>query len=318
MLSYRRILKQALDISWRYKKLWFFGLFASLIGFNAEYQVTPGRNGGLVFNSPLKNWLETDIFGYIGQLFSADFSRGFIFLIACLIFLALGLLLVWLAVSSQAAIIESNKKLMLGTKKISINEELKNGSHNFWPVLLLNIFSKLITVAALSIIALPVLLSLKFPICSEILYIVFFIIFVALAIAGQIIIKYAINSTVIFKTNIGQSLKAGHILLKKNWLISIEIIIILFLINIGVALAVFICLFAILSPMLLLAILAYQFLAGAALWIIMAIAFLICIVFLGVVGAMLTSFHISSWSNLFLQLQEKGSKAKLERLFGKK
>jgi hypothetical protein len=39
MSLYRSILKRAWEISWKFKYLWFFGLFAALLGNGGEFEI---------------------------------------------------------------------------------------------------------------------------------------------------------------------------------------------------------------------------------------------------------------------------------------
>ena len=325
MFSYRLILKQALQITLKYKYLWLFGLFAALTaaGGSWEYNLlSQGFNKNLIDSS----YLQLEKILAILELI-VDFGNGLIALItssiwnvlnALTLLLLSGLLIfcfIWLSISSQGALINALKKILNGKQKtqiISYRENLTVGHKNFWPVLMMNILIKLLITFSFFIISIPLLLlSLKdFP-GLVVVYIVLFVLFVPLATGFSLMMKYAISYQIFEGYGFFKSIEKAYELFKKNWLISFEMAAILFLISFIAAI-----IFALSASIILLP-LFITGLAINALWLTLLVTYLgiaLTIFF----GAILSTFQISSWTGLFFHLKEKrGALAKLERLIRK-
>ncbi len=322
MFSYRTLLKQAWATTWEHKYLWFLGLFASLVAGSGswEYQVVTQNLGQnpiegsymrmgsiLAIGDVLKNF-----FLGLASVFRNDFWTILNIFSILLITAVLLIFFIWMAVSSQAALVGSLKKLLTAKKKpegLSIRASLSEGHRYFWPVLGLNILVKILIYFAFFLVGLPLLLmTISDSSALFAVYIIIFVIFIPLAMSLSLLIKYAIAYKVIENKSFVASLEHGTRLFKNNWLISLEMAIILFLINFlfsGLALVVF-ALF--LLPLFLLSLMFNLY------WLMILILF-IAIALVVILGSVLTTFQTASWTNLFLHLKEKGGVAKLERLF---
>jgi hypothetical protein len=325
MFSYRYLLKQAWTVTWRHKYLWFFGLFASLAaaGGSIEYQILASNlNQNLVDGS----------YGYLTNILAlSELAKNFCLgaanlfqyniwivlnaLTLILITLILIIAFVWLAISSQAALVDDVKKIISFKKKetvLSIRGGLTVGHGHFWPVLGLNIFIRILVSLSFFIISLPLLFMLLSDASSlMITYIILFVIFVPVAVSLSLIMKYAIAYNVLEKKSFCGSISEGWKLFKKNWLISLEMAITLFIINFLIGLGALLILSVLIFPLFFLGI-AYQIY-----WLVVLMIFLGLLVVV-LVGSGATTFQIAAWTGLFVRLREKGGLAKLERLFRKK
>lgn len=322
MFSYRKILKQALSIVWKYKHLWFFGLFASLAvaGGTMEYQfLTQSFGQGLISGSyqnlngllALSEFLQTVWLG-LTSLFSQDIIY---ILNALTIILLAGSFLfffIWLAISSQAALIDNVKKIIVPKKKInvaSLREGLTVGNHHFWSVLALNILIKILMGFSFFIVSLPLLfLVLQDSPAFIISYTILFVIFVPVAVSLSLIVKYAISTRVLENKSIVASLESGWHLFRKNWLISLEIALLLFIISFLASFVILIAMAIVFFPLFWLG------LALAINWIsylMIILALIVTIVF----GSILTTFQVTTWTDLYLHLKDNKGVAKLERIF---
>lgn len=232
MYTYRQIFKQAFKVTWQNPSLWFFGFFVALMGSAGEVELlgSYGVGGGVLF-SFWQGLAE-------GGLFTAAGIRGigkilvsqpfFLFLVALIFLLILGLsaLVIWLVIVSQAALIGQ----IIG---ISRNETLgwrdgfNLGLVKFWPVLGLNVLLRLISFIFLALGA--VFYFLNFPGSLLIFIIVFDICFVFIVLIS-FLIKYAICGVVLRDMPFVRALKSAWQIFIKNWLLSLEIAIILFVI----------------------------------------------------------------------------------------
>lgn len=325
MFSYRSLLKQALSISWRNKYLWFFGLFAALLagsGGSWEYQIFHQNvNSNLIDNSynylggilAVGDFVKSFILG-LANLFRYDFLTAVSVLTLLLIIIFLFVSFIWLAVSSQGALIDNVKKLFSKKKPtlLSVRRGLEEGHNHFWPVLGLNILIKVIVCASFFIIGLP-LLFMVFGNNGLLnaLYIILFVIFVPVGAGLTLLVKYSIAYNVLDKHSFVKSLAAGKKLFIKHWLISLEMAVILFLIEFAASGAILLLIAIFLLPLILLGIL---FKLGG----LIVFAILLAIVLIIVAGSWLTTFQTATWTGLFLNLKENTAVAKLERLFNRR
>jgi len=326
MTFYRNILKQAFSLTWRHKYLWFFGLFATLIGGGGEYEVlTRGIGGDTTQNffPNLSRLAETGIFSRnglanMGELFKNDPFTTIILILVSLIILALVIFLVWLMIVSQTALVNNSAEIISNKKELpaGVKSGIAAGVKYFWPVLGLNIIIKAIVYLAFFLISLPIVFwatKLSSPTISS-LYIILFIILVPVAIVLSFIIKYAICYVIIKGNNLMNAIKEGWQLFTKNWLISVEMAFILFFISFLVGLAIILAVLILIIPFLFLALLLYKAISFIGFWLIIIIGLIVLLAIIIGGGAALTTFQITSWTGLFIELVSHGGTSKIERI----
>jgi len=325
MFSYRSILKQSWNIAWRHKYLWLFGLFASIAAASGsfEYQVLANglqanalENSYYHINSLLivLSDIGSFLLGFV-SLFSYDIFTIINTITVLIITITLIVAFVWLSISSQAALVIGSKKLLLAKKKpaaLNLRETIAKGHQNFWPVLGLNVLIKLLIGLSLFVMSVPLLfLALKGSGYLAAIYTLAFVIFTPIVVSLSLIIKYAIAYNVLNHKSFTTSLKESLKLFMNNWLISVEMGVILFIISFLVGFLILAIISIFIFPYLVFA--ANYGLAG--LIVLLLIIALMLVLF---VGSLLTTFQISAWTGLFLELEEGRGQAKLERVFKKK
>ena len=325
MFSYRSILKQALSISWKNKHLWFFGLFASLAvaGGSMEYQfLTQSFGQGLVDSSYQSLNNITAIGELVNQLWLGTldlFSQNFLIILNAftilLLILTLVAVFVWLAISCQAGLVYNIKSILSPKKKaqsLSLREGITVGSQHFWSVLWLNILIRILVSFSFFIASLPLLfMVLSNDSIYVVLYTVLFVIFVPIAVSLSLIIKYAISYRVLENESTYSSLAKGLKLFKKNWLISLEIALVLFIVSFFSTFLILLALAIVFLPLLWFSLV---FSIGWLTFVSLFLALFIMIIF----GSFLTTFQITTWTDLYLHLKDNKGLAKLERIFHKK
>jgi hypothetical protein len=320
MFSYRSILGSAWSTTKQHKKLWIFGFLAFLMSAGGEYQIlTKILNddyGPAVYdkiasgvNSPFT--LLSDLY----QICILDPSAG-LAVIMMLIFLGAFLFgILWVCVKSQIALVKWVKSYTNSkneSKRASVWEEISTKGHGFWQVLGLNVSIRLAITVLFSLLSLPlVFLYFKESGLGILVYSLFFTVFLPLSISLALIVKYSIAGVVLEKQSFVKSVENGWNLFFKNWLVSLEMAILLFLINFFASLAIIFLLSVIFLPIMLTMI---MFNLVLPLYIITLGAFLILIT----TAAILMTFQTASWTLLYLELNNNGAKAKLERVFNKK
>lgn len=320
MPFYRNILKQAWALTWRNKYLWWFGIFAALLGNGGEFEILFNNAGANPSQALFPSWqriASTGVFSghtltNIGNLLRQDTLNMILVSAACLIALAIGLFLVWLVIVSQAAIV-NNSAAVIKQKKHAFRDGLDSGILNFWPVLALNIIIKAAIYALLVAISLPAIFS-QGSFNANLFYIIALVIIVPVAIILSFIMKYAVAYSVINKSKIMPAIKQSCRLFKENWLISFEMAVILFFINLLVGLAIVLIILVLAVPFLFLGLIFYYAFSLVGSWLIAILAFASFLFIVVSAGAALAVFQISSWTGLFLELDKKGGVSKLVRV----
>jgi len=326
MTLYRNIFSQAMKITWRYKYLWFFGLFAALLGNGGELELILRRFDGTVEQGlfpGLQSLLSTGLFSRntlfnIKGLAARDPLSLFFLLSVILLVLALAAFLIWMIIVSQAALVNNTAKIKLG-KRHTFKEGLSLGIKKFIPVFSLNALLKIIIYTVFVLLSLPVIASLNSASfnATSLMFVISFIVFIPIAIVLSFIIKYAVAYTVIKDENCLLAIKSGWQLFLKNWLISLEMAFLLFVINFLVGLALILGLLVLAVPFVFLVIALSKLALVVNLWLFIVVAVALYIVVLVFVGSMLATFQIASWTSLFLELVSRGGTSKLTRLFNR-
>lgn len=322
MFSYRNILKQSWQVIWHNKYLWFFGIFATLLGNVGEGKILSyilGENDRNIL-STFNHISQTGIFSHqafsnITTMMSQDPSSFFKVIIFFLLILVLSGFLIWLATVSQVAIV-NNTVNIIKQKKHNFQEGINVGVKNFWCIFILNIIVNIVIVFILTIISLPFIFGKINIIIASLFYVILFIIFISIAISLSLIAKYAIACIIIKGYKLFDAIKFSWKLFKDNWIVSLEMAFILFFINFVAGLIIILLLLTLATPFILLAFIFYYFASSFGFWAVVMLAFLSALLFIVIGGSMLSTFQISSWTGLFLELIKNGGTPKIVRIFG--
>lgn len=323
MFLYRDVLGQAWKNTWQNKYFWFFGLFAALLGGWGDLEIVfrslnssgPGMPG---IKMMLDMLIKGELFSNVSRTAASgelSFSLGSIFIM--LIILIISLFLFWLTIVSQSALVYNTMRAAT-KKKHNMGSGLEIGVKKFWPVLSLNLLLKFVIYGLFSLFGLYIVNAMgSGGFCLNNLYpVIAFVIFVPLAIIISFIAKYAICYTVIKGEKLYDSLKLSWRLFLRNWLTSLEMAFILFFIAFVFALGL-LFVFLILSIPLLFVVIVFSKLSFMInLWLIAAAALILFLLIIVLSGAILSSFQISAWTVLFLELISRGGDSKIMRLFG--
>ncbi|MBU0897939.1 hypothetical protein KKC67_01825 [Patescibacteria group bacterium] len=322
MTLYRNILKQSWRTTWRNKYLWFFGIFAVLLGNAGEYKILShslmGDDQSIL--PAIDRIAQTGIFSKhaLDNIFGIMSQNPLLFSKMIIIFLVIGFLicfLVWLSVVSQSAIVNSAASV-IKQKEHDFQKGMDSGIKNFWQIFALNIIANVAILLILAVISLPFLFGKINIIVASLFYVILFIVFIPVAISLSLIIKYAIALTVINRNNLFDAIKLGWKLFKDNWVVSFEMALILFFINFAVGLLILFIILILAIPFLSLGLIFYFFSSALGVGITIILAFSTALLLIIISGSMLTVFQTSSWTGLFIELIKNGGTAKIVRMLG--
>jgi hypothetical protein len=207
-------------------------LLAALLGNGGEYQLFVNAFDRL--SNPTTNWWwPGDWAGAASANGSSDAAIA-----TAVIFIVLAALL-WLAVRSLSAIFSASSQLLNG-KPATLRSSWSSTGGHFWSVLSLIIIGKGLTVILLMAAVAPLVLALAAGsghVAVLVAGLVSFIIFVPISVVIGFATKYAIAYVVLGGQTFGHALVNGWKLFWKNWLLSLEVALILFAIGLGVSVA---------------------------------------------------------------------------------
>ncbi len=250
------------------------------------------------------------------SLFGQDPFSMTLVLIVSLIILAAFLLLIWLAVISQIAIVSNSYKIIKSKKEtadLNLHTGVLAGTKSFWSTFWLNLISKVVINVLVFLVSLPLMFVFWNKTFSGSFYIVLFVILVPLAIAFSLMIKYAIAFVVLKKANFSLALKSAIRLFRENWIVSIEMAFLLFTISFFATLVILTASLVIAIPFFFLAVTFLSAFTSLAFWSVVILGIIVLTLFIIFCGSILSTFQIVAWTNLFNHLG-LGIESKIERL----
>ena len=323
---YRPIFKKAWEITKQNRFLWIFGLFAALAGNGGIYEILVKGFGRIVsegeVNLVTSKWMwltEFLSFPRLEDLYVR--SPLFVSLLWVLFFVILAALafLIWIIVTSRGALVSSVKKIA-SRKKTTLRAGWTDGKKYFWPVLGLNLLSKALTFGLLILITIPAMLYLTGQGgnigLNLFLYILAFVVFTSLALFISFMAVYATCFVVIEGKRLVESIRLSWKMFIKNWLISIEMALLLFGITIAAGIGIILFTLLYMIPVALL-LFAFSYLElSIGFWLITFLATLGWFLALFFAGAIISTFQFSSWTLLFMEINKKKIWSKLLRFVG--
>ncbi|OIO48831.1 MAG: hypothetical protein AUJ34_02300 [Parcubacteria group bacterium CG1_02_41_12] len=314
---YRDIIKKSLAITKKYKHLWFLGFLAALLG-----------NGGeLEFVLAQFNKLSSGSLG-IGEGVIASFGTGgsnIVKLLASLAYLAqdnillmivFGIvlaLMIWLAISAQGGLVRAIA-VVGGTDFSDLKEHFFKGNKSFLSLLSIVLATRVGAFFIAAVVGIPFAALLMYfldPSVAGVL--VVFAFGVPLLIMASLIAKYAICFHMLEQKKWKAAIVSALKLFRDNWLISIELAVILFVINIIAGAAIILLILIISIPFILIGMVLqnnHQDAAIAVLWAGEIAAFMALVLF----GSWLATFQYASWTELFLKIRKGGHLSKIVRV----
>lgn len=321
---YRPILKKSWAITKKFKGLWFFGLFSALLA-SGEFEILlraisdPTSEVSTlkgVFNAFVAGWQNGLAFSgnaFLG-LWQALTGSPLTFLAAVvllIVLVAIGLFIIWLSVVSQVGLVNNVNELNKN-RSITLNGGIEAGLKKFWPVLLADIILKAVLTVLAFLLGRELIALSGLGWTADLFYYLSFVIFVAFAIVASFLIRYQILFIILKNEKFLAALNSAWNLFKKNWLITIELALVLFIIYFVIAFVVSFIVVILLSIPFVLVFYFSSSLTLAA--VISLIAFVLAVVIAALATAVFMTFQWSTWTLAFNQINAKLSLSKLIRV----
>jgi hypothetical protein len=331
MFLYRDILKKSLAITFTHRNLWFFGIFAALLGGVGQYTMAMSRSPEdwttSIF-SALAIFLgqngNGDVFSNLFYLFQNNLPAAIIFSCFFLIIIIVTLFLFWLAIVCQGGLINNAAVIIKnnGRKEGAfLRDGLEKGIDKFWPVLGFNLIGACLTCFFAALAGLPLVFMTAYATVDVFLiYILLFVVFIPLALIISFLVKYSIIFSLVKGKKFVDSFIEACRLFDKYWLVSLETALLLFIIDfLGVFVLALLILILAIPYVFVMRLLSLTFLvvvgAGGFFPFALYIGLFLALIAVVLGGAIVTVFQTVAWTDVFINLvDKKGGMAKLERL----
>lgn len=299
-MNYINIAKRALIMTWKYKFLWFFGLFIALVSGGS------GMNSGYDFGNSTQNTKDLGV-DNVKNWITNDISQYLFWIIVVLIILFVIFLALWiLSVISQSALIGCADKLDKG-EKTSVKDGVAIGKKYFWRMLGISLLFVVTIFLSFIILGIPVFLLFYYQLFvrAVLLLMLALLIFVPEAIFLSLIMNYAVRAIVLKDNKIIESIKTAYKLLINNFWQTIVVALIYIGINIAVSIAIFIAIFLLAVPVIILILLTKAVLGSVVFWICVCLAALVLIALMLLIKTLLITYKYNLWTLTFKELTNK-------------
>lgn len=299
---YRQILKKAWHITKKYPALWILGFFVAFLGNGGEYQVLFKQISNVSAQQEIIGLWKGNLNALLPQL-NLSTERIIALTVGLILGLAIIAAFLWLIMSSLGGLIKGSVAAS-NNEKTRFSSLLLAGSKKFTPILSLNIAAKAIVYGFLILILTPLMYATfakgDNPL-NLLIILLIFLIFIPLTIIVSLVTKYASAYVMLNNEKFWPAFKNGWRLFAANWLISLEMALILFVINLIVGLLFILFLLLVFSPFFFFGII-YTIQLPDLFSTLMYICITLILLASFIIGALLSTFQISSWTMLYLRL----------------
>ncbi|MFH1325886.1 MAG: hypothetical protein ABIH48_00245 [Candidatus Falkowbacteria bacterium] len=315
-IKYKQLLTSAMQMILHHKYLWFFGLFSAFLTGGFSYRIDDG--------SFLYNWqqlqstgiFDLSIFSKITELAQVN-PTGLIVQASILIaVIILGLFLLWLAIVSQGALINSVSKID-SNKKTDFSDGLQAGKKHFWAIFFFRVLERVVIVALLLVVLVSAFaaLAVSQQIFIRLIYYIATVVVIILIFLLTIAVRYAISYQVIKDLRFIESLQVGFWLLKRNFLASIEAGIIIFAVSFVLGFLVLMLLAAAVIPFAFLLFIFFKLAFNAVLMAVLITGIITLFILIVIIGGILGAFNDIYWTLVFLQVAKNNPKSIIRSVF---
>lgn len=315
---YRVVLRQAFNITLRYKALWFLGFLATFLGVGSEYQFLINQylnfsDGGWeqalgafdIFR--LENWL-------LLKAALAAASGWFYAALALLIILAAAF--IWVIISAQGALVRAVGSHLKG-KPVALLEEFKGAARSFWSLLGILALSRLLALFLLSVVGLP-LVAILFYLDEALLPAgaawLFFALALPTIIVFSLVSKLALAYHLLAKEPWRASLTRALSLFAAHWLVCVELALILLPIGLIFAILLVPAVSLLAVPFLVFGLALAEVSSAAMVKIFFALALTLFFFLLLLLGSALAAWQSAVWTVLFMRIKDAPAQSKLIRI----
>lgn len=306
---YRQIIGEAWRVTWHQRTMWFFGLFAAFIA----------TGGALEIFSRNVKWILTPhvpfFWGKQQLVWQGDFSVWPMLIMLVLLCLGLLVFVIFMSIRSFIALIAATEKYK-ADDKIDLNKIWHAGDKKFWGV-----FGE---VALFKIIIFLAGIFSTFPLWLiwtgndwqgwPWLYPAIFVVGMVVAVISSFLMVLTAAYLVLKRYSFAKSLKMAWKLFTEHWLVSLEMAVVIFFVNVLFGLISIAGMVVIALPTFLFIMLGLFIFLPVLSKAALVLGVLFGVVLILWVAGFLGSFHAVAWTLLFKRMEEGTAVSKLHRL----
>lgn len=323
--TYRQALSHGWEIAKDHKLLWLFGFFATFLGqmglldfFVNVLLAADGRALGYSLFLDFPQLTQTLRVGLSSLSFGVAGWAWFFWLVV--FFAAVKLFLIFISVTSQAALVHGVGQSMGRAKRKTINPDKAwhAGTGHFWRVFFINLLRRLAIVLLAVLVGMSAVnVAVAATVGSKVLFAAVFFVALALGMILSFLLVYAVGYVVLEEYSFGQSIAAAWNLFKNHALVSLEVGLILMVVNIVAGLVALLAGAVFLGHMAVFWVLTL-FSGINMVWFIgFFLGMAALVLFIAALGTMLTVFTTSVWTYLFAKMHKRGIKSRLHHFFSR-
>jgi hypothetical protein len=291
-INYLEIVKKAAEITWKNKRLWWFGFFASLMSAGGSFSSSTENGKDFAGGSITQE----KVMGFVADHIVLMVGVGIILFIVCILFLVLGII-------GRGALIKSIEKT-LKKEPIEFRSGMREGKKYFWKILGIGFLSAMFIFLAVLILVAPIafLIFSKSYIFAILLAFLALAILVPLAILSAYIRIYGSIYTVLGELKIWASIENAYALLRKNLGVSIIMGLIFILLGIILGLSLLMLLVPIMAALVALGAFLYLALKGIGVAIAIGIGAIIILAITLFIRSIYETFAQTIWILFFHEI----------------
>lgn len=317
---YRPILRQSLSLTVRHKSLWLLGFLAAFLGLGGEYEflanqynnISSGEWNGFASFWPFLG-SGPDFLNILSAIAKDMSVSAFLGLLFFLVFI---FAMVWIVITAQGALI-SGIASAVARGQAKISAALFVGYKSFWSLLAITASTRILAFFVLAVVGLPlvsILLALDQSFVSPGAALIFFVLGIPLFILFSLVAKFAIAYHVINKEKWRTALIKALALFIDHWLVTVELALVVFVINILTAVLFVLAALLLSVPFILLGIVVADLAQVIVLKALIVAALVLFLFILLLLGSALSCFQNSVWTLLFLKIKDTPHAPKLLRV----
>lgn len=312
-ILYRSLIRHAAETAWRRRDLWPLGVFAALLMMNGgAFEFITRAYLKIASGSPYDGAVAY-VQSVSGAVESADpMTRASLF-IAILLGAAVFSAFAVMATASGGALLKAASRLA-EHKKITARDALSAGAKKIGPLLITQVVGRFTIFTSFALAAIGAYISFGNG-WNDLAAIGLFVLF---AITALIVSFLMIMTDAGIMINDERWIHAAHDacrFLRRHWLISIEMIGLIFAIAVAASLLALAVAVALLIPFTLILVAVSAFHAVSGLVTVAVVYEIAVLVAVFMVGAVLSVFQRAAWGFLYVKLSQRGALSKIERIW---
>lgn len=307
---YRHVFKDAWHGSWRNKQLWVLGLLSAFWGVTGLQMVWDWFHTIFLSTASLHQY-RAQMTRFMPPLGHVGFSSiaAFITLVAIV-----GLLL-WVVTASRAGIFWALYRTGADKSPKSLfHESLRVGTVRFWPVLIANAVGRLMICIVFFLLLFVVSVIGINSFWSAVASTMLIIAGTLGALLVGIMTIFTTLGIVVGDMKISRALAASWRHMRRHWLVTLEAIVLLYLLNAAVGIFIVAAAAALALPLLMLLVVSSIVSSSLALWLVAVPIGVVILLALLLLGAWYATFEAAAWTSIYRRTEDFAPVPKIYRI----